>query len=469
MGSTILVRNWPTASLWLVSQRHMTALKRTPEMDILSNRESATLIWIALGLGYCVSQPSVRHALGGVIRAFQQDSILAASILFFDYVGLTVWLLYEAGLWDLDQLKNTFLWALTAGGVSIYRAATNDDKEGLLGKWVADNLKIVVIIEFVVNFYSAPLLVELMLVPTLALLGALLAFAEGKKEYRPAARFLSSLLVFAGLILTACALYRIVSAFGEFATLHTLQDFYTPPLLSFLLLPFLFGLLVHVTYENAFLRLMNSIPDSQLRAYAKRQAALTFRSNFESLRRWSRNSSLSRPQNEDEVDKGIQEVVAARIRERNPPDVPPEDGWSPYKAVKFLTEHGLETNDYHRVFEDTWHAASSYLEIGDKPLPNNIAYYVEGNVQTAKRLKLVLSVNNPSDTSEAEAAFANITRSLLEYALCETSGSIADTLLARGGCKMSVRYGRTVEVWRDDWEGGIRDGYTKSVLVTHDT
>jgi len=440
-------------------------------MDNFSNREIATLLWLAGGLGFCLWNPTIRKSLGGIVRVALQRQIVVSFSLLFGYVVLVVWLLHCIGLWNWDQLKATVYWTVTAATVSMVRIARDDGKRGLLKAWIADNLKIVAVIEFVVTVYSAPLLIEIVLVPALACIGAKMAIAEGKDEYRPVAKFLNGLLTVIGLALTTYTLYRIVSAFGEFATLQTLREFYTPPLLSFSLLPFLLVLLVYVTYENAILRLRVTIPDPALRSYAQWRALLTFRWRLESLKRWARNTAVGRPQDRADVDSSIREVLDAQRHEASPQVVPAEDGWSPYAAIGFLKEKGLVTDDYHRSFEDTWSASTPYLELGDGFMSDNIAYYVEGDAHVAKKLKLVLNVNNSDDPSASEAAFESIARTLLTEALGQEVEAVADAVFAsrKANVKTHAAPSRTIELWRDHWSGGTTGGYSKTLTVTQTT
>lgn len=437
-------------------------------MDNFSNREIATLLWLALGLGFCLWKPAIREGFGGVVRAALRRQLVIAFSLLFAYVALIIWLLHRIGLWDWDQLKATVYWTVTVGIISMARIARNGGEGSLLRKWIADNLKIVAVIEFVVTFYSAPLLVELILVPVLACIGAMMAIAEGKDEYRSVIRFLNGLLTTIGLVFVAYTLYRIASAFGDFAKVQTLRDFYTPPLLSLSLLPFLFMLLIYVTYENAFLRFRVMIPDSGLRSYAKWRTLLTFRWKLDALRRWSRDMTIRRPLNRTDIDSGICEVLDVQRREADPPVVSVTEGWSPYAAIGFLKENGLVTSEYHRSFDETWWASTPYLELGDELIPDNIAYYVEGDARVAKQLKLVLNVNNPEESSASESTFESIARTLLTEALGQEGEAAADAVFV--GRKSGARAvpGRTVKLRRYDGSGSIRGGYERVLTVTQD-
>lgn len=58
--------------------------------------------------------------------------------------------------------------------------------------------------------------------------------------------------------------------------------------------------------------------------------------------------------------------------EANPPDVDPADGWSPYRAGRFLESYGLETRDYHRSFDDWWSEAPS-VKLTDRAFADRVS------------------------------------------------------------------------------------------------
>lgn len=435
-------------------------------MELLNNRELAILIWLGLFAAWALSKAAVRKSLIAVCQAIFKRQILLPILLQAIYIAFAVYAFSAIGLWDVSQLKSTILWTVLVGIASMFRIARSDENPTLVRTWIEDNLKIIVVVEFIATFYTSHIVVELIMVPLLALIGGMLAMAESRKEYQPVVNFLNGLLSLLGVALIGYALYRIFSEFLEFASLQTAQDIYTPPLLSFVLIPFLFALYIFVCYENAFLRLQFAIPDARLRAYARFKAILAFRHRVELLRRWSRNIGVSRPSDRDSVHRSIREVLAAWNRERNPPIVAPTEGWSPYAAVGFLREEGLVTDDYHRSF-DEWFANSPYQEIGDGFPKDNVAYYVEGDEHAATQLKLVLNINNPTDPTASEERFRELAITLSKKALGDDAiEKDVGSLLSQDHATLQIGQ-KEVRLSREDWSGGIRGGYERKFVIEH--
>ena len=100
--------------------------------------------------------------------------------------------------------------------------------------------------------------------------------------------------------------------------------------------------------------------------------------NFDYLERWNRYVQRDRPDSKEGIRDSLKRVKTVLNREKNPPEVSKEEGWSPWLAKDFMNEFELKTRDYHQGFEGDWFAGSNMKQIGSGWPQNNIAYYVEG-------------------------------------------------------------------------------------------
>lgn len=434
--------------------------------DILNNREMAVAIWLGLFGAWFASNSAVRESLAALPRAFFNGQILVPIALQVAYIGLAVYGLSKIGLWNLDQLKSTLLWIVLVGFASMARIATSREDPKLIRAWIEDNLKLLVLVEFIVNFYTFPLIAELILVPSLTAVVVMTAIAERRKEFQKALGILNGLSSVFGAAIITYALYRIFIGFAEFANLQTVRDLSTPPILSLLLVPFLFVLHVYVSYENTFLRLQWAVPNRHLRRFAMIRAILAFRCHAEMLTRWSRSVGIMRPTDRDGVLRLIEEVKDAWYRERNPPAVAPSEGWSPYAATKFLSEAGIVAGDYHRVF-DEWFAESPRLAIGDDLSMDGITFYVEGDEHAAKRLKLVLQVLIAAGPIEPDLEFKALARVLSDKALGKNI-DVKDLKELLDQDSGELRFGdKELRLAREDWRSSATGGYERKFIIEH--
>ncbi len=421
-------------------------------MEIFNNREIALAIWLSIGMVLASSRRSIREAFHGIWKAFFRRPILISLGLMVSYIALVVFGLHETGLWNLGLLKNTVLWSISVATVSLFRIPQIAEDERYFRRVIKDNFKVIAVFEFVVAFYTLPLWAELLIVPLATVLVTMQVYAGGKEEYAPVGKLVSSLLGLFGWGLIVYATYKLVTDFGTFAQLGTLTNFSLPIVLSLLFLPFLFVLALYINYEEAFLRLNFTIKDVTHRRYAKRVALVGFHVRTGLLKRWLSNIGNRVPANKQELKASVAKVKDLAARERHPEIVPPAQGWSPYRAREYLTSEGLIPGDYHQdPLKDTLWFASSTLEIGSTPLPNNIAYYIEGNEFIAQRLKLVANLNNPETASKTCQRFVEIAGLLFHRALHqEMPDDLQESITAETPSSYMIA-GKTVEFVREAW------------------
>jgi hypothetical protein len=434
-------------------------------MGLFDNREIAIAIWAVFLAAWLLFSARRSSAPGRLLKAFAQKQIRTALALMTLYIVLMVVGLRAVGLWDIGQLKNTILWSLFVAPVSLFRINSIADDPHYYRNAIKDNLSLVVVLEFVIAFFTFDLWVELLIVPLTAVFAAMLAVAESRKEHANVAHLLNTLLALFGLGLIVYAAYGLIADFRFFATMQTLSDFYLPPVLSLLFLPFLFVLALYVSYENAFVSLRFSLKNPALESYAKRRAFLRFHVNTRLLNRWTRNLNIATPRSRREVDDSIREVKTLYARESNAPDVPYESGWSPYHACEFLVTEGLHAGDYHKGFEGWW-ASSPYHEVGDTAIVrNSIAYYIEGGEFAATTLKLVLNVNEPKSAQEARERFINMAQMLFECALGSAMPDNIERLLSSETGTVLKLHGKEIVIVKDPWPGHHLGGYELNFII----
>jgi hypothetical protein len=431
-----------------------------------TNRELAILIWLGVVVATSFILPTVRQSAFSLVRAFFQPKLLAAFGLASLYVGGSVWLLSILGAWEWSNLKTTIWWAVTTAFVSMFDLNRIDEDRTYFAKTVRDTLSLSTVIVFIAEFYAFSLGAELLLLPVTAFLAGVKAVADQKPEYRAVGNLVSGLLLLMGVSYFGYSAYQTAAHIGEFATLGTLREFGVPILLTLLFLPWLYVMSVFMVYENVFLGLRFGIPDERLRRFAKRHAILRFGFNLELLKRWRRQVLNESTLDRNSVRRSTREVKEGRRREIAPPPVDISAGWSPYSAQIFLRDEGWTTNDYHRSF-DSWWANSPMIEIGDDPFPDNIAFYIEGDAETVKQVRLKLNVNNPNGAKEAERRFYELCGALLAIAVTDNARDRLTPLIETSDEIDEIADGRRVRLDRDEFTG-IRGGYSRRLIIDHD-
>jgi hypothetical protein len=172
---------------------------------------------------------------------------------------------------------------------------------------IKDNLKIVIVLGFLINLYVFDLCVELFLVPVSVIIGVILAMTE--KKYHIVHTFLSYIAFIFGLGLIIYALYMVVVDFKHFATLGNFENLYLPIVFTIMFLPFIYIVAVCLRYETLFLRLKFFVNDRDpsLIRYVRMKTLFAFDLNIRGLNKWSKHINTVRFKDKEGVDKAIRE------------------------------------------------------------------------------------------------------------------------------------------------------------------
>lgn len=431
----------------------------------LNNRELAFLVWAAVFIGYISTKKTKREAFGRLIRAFLNPKIVGSLALMALWIGLCVYALAFIGWWNPGNLKSTLIWSVTFAFVTMLDVNRITEESTFFRKMARDTVSATVVVTFIAELYSFSLFVELLLIPFLAFVTVFQVLSERKPEHAAVHKLSSAILIIAGLLYFSYGIYGAAKNLDDFSTWNNLREFFVPIFLSLLFLPFIYAMSVFVSYEMNVTWLRWPLKDHRLRHYAARQAMMRFRFDLEGLRRWTRNVAILQPSTREEIRNSIAEVLLQKQRERKPPEVSPERGWSPYAATMFLAGHGLTTNDYHRIDDGQWIASSKMVELDKNVLlPDNLAYYIEGDEHAAKRLKIELNVNDQSHSVASELHFHAACEALLRAAVGEIPPAFRDQIY-RGDTIDSIVQGRRVRTMKEGFTNHAFNGYSRALTI----
>ena len=247
-------------------------------LELFDNREIAGGFWLVVALTVLLWNAHLRRSLLDVLKAFLVRKLLVFCGCALVYFALVVFVLLSVGYWKPIFLKGTILWAILSGSVFAFHFVRSTSGENLVWNVIRDSLKIMVVIEFLVNSYTFSLIAELILLPVLTVVGIFDAFARSDKQYAVVAKITSSILILVGLIVVSQALWRALGDWESLATTLTLREFLLPLVLSLLLVPFIYLSEVYSRYDTIFRRLSLSLElqkNESLKHYARRRIVLS--------------------------------------------------------------------------------------------------------------------------------------------------------------------------------------------------
>ena len=277
-------------------------------MNLFNNREIAIAVWILVIFIILLFIRGIRKSLKDLVKVlFHRKILILVLSIIVHTVGIT-FVLYLLNFWNISLLKDTILWLCFSGIVICFRYVSSKENENLLRNIIIDNIKIVIIIEFITNFFTFPLAAELVLIPFMAFIAGLDVIAKTDKKNISVVRLLNGLQIIIGLFIFIYAFSQAIADYKNIVNLDTLKGFLLAPLLAVLFSPFVYFMALLVKYELLFLRLeMGCEKSKKLKNYAKKKiilyCLLSLKKTKKALNMKTYNLMLIR--NKDDVDEMV--------------------------------------------------------------------------------------------------------------------------------------------------------------------
>jgi len=220
-------------------------------MDILDNREKAIFIWIVFGIFIGITNKKIRKSFLSLVKAFFNGQLAIINSLYILYTILVVKILFELNIWGPEFIGDTIFWFFGVA-ISMVVNLSEDIKSDFFKSTLLKAVKSLIIIEFLVNLYVFHILIELILVPTLIFLGAIIDFASINSKYEQVEKFTNIIVGIFGFVFISYSIYKVATDFTGFLKIQNLYEFLLPIFFTILFLPFLYCLAVYISYEQLF-------------------------------------------------------------------------------------------------------------------------------------------------------------------------------------------------------------------------
>lgn len=386
-------------------------------MELFSSRELAIGFWLIVVLTYLVYSDSFRPHLKQVIQCFCNIYILAPIIGLGGYIIIVSYFLVEISIWNLNQYKNVTLWFLCVGIYSLFQVSDVGKGEKYLKDLVFDLFKITTLFEFVVTFHSFSFWFEIVFIPFVTLIMLVAAFSDNKKEHKIVSNFLGKVIEVIGGIVIIYVGYQLLYKPEEFFNEGTIYDFMVPIILTIVIFPYLYFIMLYAKYERIIVGLTIRLKDDELVRYTTRNIIFYFKFCMSCLDRWNRYITLHDVKSKSDIDKSIKRIIFLMKRDKLNIPVSFEKGWSHFDARRYLSKYGLLASYYDHLYDDKWTASSEYFKLGEGYFCNKIKYYIDGCEDAVKCLTLVLVVEDIPLFQEALNKFRDIGNYIFEKSI----------------------------------------------------
>jgi hypothetical protein len=126
-------------------------------LDSVSNREIAITIWLIEALVACLFSNSIRKSLCNLLKILFSRRISASIFALYLHTGFYILILYKIGFWNIRLLKDTIVWTLCFGFISLMKINKINDSEYFKNIF-NEAIKWTIGIEFIINFFSFSLM-----------------------------------------------------------------------------------------------------------------------------------------------------------------------------------------------------------------------------------------------------------------------------------------------------------------------
>lgn len=276
--------------------------------EIFNNREVATFSWIIVLLVVLVIKRDIRKSIGGLLRILFSKQMLIIITLMVIYTGLEIMLLYRVGLWNEALIKETIYWTFGSAFILLVNSKNAFEDKTYIKRTVLNTIKLIVIIQFIVNLYTFNLIAEIILIPIVTFIAVTNVYFENTEKLTGYYKVTTSVLIIFGLVMVTISMINIISNHENYFTFEYLRKFLLPFLLVIGYMPFIYMFALYSVYEILYKRIRIFMGKEEAR-YAKIQIFRLCNFNIWKLKRLeaaNRNKLLR---------KNDKKSIAAIIRE----------------------------------------------------------------------------------------------------------------------------------------------------------
>lgn len=223
--------------------------------EVFNNRELALCIWFIILFSVLLFIKPARQQIQQIFKILFRKRIIILFFVLLSYSSCIIFILYKIGIWNWKYIKDLVCWVLFVEIPIFFNIIANKTDAHFFRTLIMDNLKATVIIDFLINFWTFSLIIELLLVPIIFVISAVCAVAERENAAQKIHRFSHNLTKIASIGVSLNIIYHLIYTPGELFNCDTLISFFLPQFLLICNLPILYGFALQNTYEVIFNKL----------------------------------------------------------------------------------------------------------------------------------------------------------------------------------------------------------------------
>jgi hypothetical protein len=263
--------------------------------EIFSTRETAIIVWTSIFIIIALLVVKFKDVFD-LLSKFFDRKIQIPLWGMFCYIGAITFAFFTAGVWNMGLLKDTILWSLTSATILFFNMNKAKERSYFM-PIITDNLKAVIPLEFITNFYTFSFGIEMVIIPVMTFIGVMQIVAENSSrtnaDHLKTASCLKGLFAGLGILIFIYVFYKTLVGYKSLITVENLKSLFLPVVYTFLLLPFLYLLALYMNYEVLFIRLPYLIDNKKERLQMKLHILLLANLNLKKLHKISTNLNFA--------------------------------------------------------------------------------------------------------------------------------------------------------------------------------
>lgn len=250
-----------------------------------NNREIVLISYLLIFILWTLTQKKVRKSILGVVKALFAKQIFVSILCLLLYITVIVYGLSLLNLWNFSLIKDTIYWTFGVGFILMMNSNKALQEEYYFKKFIKKNIKLFVILEFILGLYVFGIVTEFILMPIVIFLSVLLGFTEANEEHKQVNNFLLKIFGLIGVLYLIYSVFEIYQNFKNFATYDNLRALTFPAIMTISFLPFAYIYVLYTHYESLFVRVGFFLKDNKsLCRFAKWRILLSVNFNLKKLK-----------------------------------------------------------------------------------------------------------------------------------------------------------------------------------------
>lgn len=220
-----------------------------------NNREIVLISYLLIFIIWALGQNKIRKSIFGVVKALFAKRIFISILCLLMYVTVIAYGLSLVYLWNISLLKDTIYWTFGVGFILMMNSDKALQEEQYFRKFVRENVKLFMILEFVLGLYVWGIITEFILTSIGIFLSILLGYTEVYVEHKKVKDFLLKIFGVIGLFYVFYSGYKVFQNFKDFENYDNFRALIFPAIMTIMFLPFAYFYVLYMHYERLFGRI----------------------------------------------------------------------------------------------------------------------------------------------------------------------------------------------------------------------